>query len=74
VNFGQELFNQSAPSIERHEFYISIATSNVKIITKLILIVVLCGGETWSHTRSEENRLRVFGNRVLRGVFGLIGK
>jgi hypothetical protein len=26
--------------------------------------------ETWSLTLREENRLRVFENRVLRGIFG----
>ena len=32
--------------------------------------VVLCGCETWSLTLSDERRLRVFENRVLRRVFG----
>jgi hypothetical protein len=32
--------------------------------------VVLYGCETWSLTLREEHRLRVFGNRVLRGMFG----
>jgi hypothetical protein len=32
--------------------------------------VVLYGCETWSLTLREENRLRVFENRVLRRVFG----
>jgi hypothetical protein len=30
----------------------------------------LYGCETWSLTLREEHRLRVFGNRVLRGIFG----
>jgi hypothetical protein len=32
--------------------------------------VVLSGCETWSLTLSEEHRLRVFENRVLRRIFG----
>ena len=32
--------------------------------------VVLYGYETWSLTFSEEHRLRVFENRVLRRIFG----
>jgi len=36
-----------------------------------VLPVVLYGCETWSLTLREERRLRVFENRVLRGVFGL---
>jgi hypothetical protein len=32
--------------------------------------VVLYGFETWSLTLSEEHRLRVFENRVLRRIFG----
>jgi len=36
----------------------------------IILPVVLYGCETLSLTLREERRLRVFENRVLRGVFG----
>ena len=32
--------------------------------------VVLYGCETWSPTLREERRLRVFENRVLKGIFG----
>ena len=32
--------------------------------------VVLYGCETWSLSLREERRLRVFENRVLRGIFG----
>jgi len=35
----------------------------------IILPVVLYGCETWSLTLREECRLRVFENRVLRGIF-----
>jgi hypothetical protein len=42
----------------------------VKIYTTIILPVVLYGCETWSLTLREEHRLRVFKNRVLRGIFG----
>jgi hypothetical protein len=31
--------------------------------------VVLYGCETWSQILREENKLRVFENRVLRGIF-----
>jgi hypothetical protein len=33
--------------------------------------VVLYGCETWSLTLREEDRLRVFENRVLRRIFGI---
>jgi hypothetical protein len=36
----------------------------------IILPVVLYGCETWSLTLREEHRLKVFENRVLRGIFG----
>jgi hypothetical protein len=36
----------------------------------IILPVVLYGCETWSLILSEERRLRVFENRVLRRIFG----
>jgi hypothetical protein len=47
-------------------------SGNVKVKTYKIIILpgVLYGCETWSVTLREEHRLRVFGNRVLRGIFG----
>jgi hypothetical protein len=42
----------------------------VKIYKTIILPVVLYGCETWSLTLREEQRLRVFDNRVLRRIFG----
>jgi hypothetical protein len=36
----------------------------------IIVPVVLCGCETWSVTLREGHRLRVFENRVLRGMIG----
>jgi hypothetical protein len=42
----------------------------VKIYNTIILPVVLYGCETWSITLREEQRLRVFENRVLRRIFG----
>jgi hypothetical protein len=42
----------------------------VKIYKTIILPVVLYVCETWSLTLREENRLRVFENRVLRRLFG----
>jgi hypothetical protein len=41
----------------------------VKIYKTIILPVVLYGCETWSLTLREEQRLRVFENRVLRRIF-----
>jgi hypothetical protein len=42
----------------------------VKIYRTIILPVVLYGCETRSLTLREEHRLRVFENRVLKGIFG----
>jgi hypothetical protein len=42
----------------------------IRIYKTIILPVVLHGCETWSVTSSEEQRLRVFENRVLRRIFG----
>jgi hypothetical protein len=49
-----------------------LLSGNVKVKTykTKILPVVLYGCETWSLTLREEHRLRVFENRVLRGIFG----
>jgi hypothetical protein len=42
----------------------------IRIYKTIILPVVLYGCETWSLILREENRLRVFENRVLRRIFG----
>jgi len=42
----------------------------IKIYRTIILPIVLYGCETWSLTLTEERRLRVFENRVLRRIFG----
>jgi hypothetical protein len=49
-----------------------LLSENLKIgIYKTIMLpVVLYGCETWYLTLREEHRLRVFENRVLRGIFG----
>jgi hypothetical protein len=44
--------------------------NGIKIYKTVIFPVVLYGCETWSLTLREENRLRVFENRVLRRIFG----
>jgi hypothetical protein len=44
--------------------------SKAKIYKTVILPVVLYGCGTWSLTLGEEQRLRVFENRVLRRIFG----
>jgi hypothetical protein len=56
----QDLLPSSLPS----------KNTKTKIYSSIILPVVLYGCETWSVTLREEHRLRVFDNRVLRGIFG----
>ena len=43
---------------------------NTRINRTIILSVALYGCETWSVIMREEHRVRVFQNRVSRGVFG----
>ena len=43
---------------------------NIKIYRNKLRSVVLYGYETWSLTLREESRLRLFENKVLRGIFG----
>jgi hypothetical protein len=45
--------------------------TKIRVYRNTILPVALYGCETWSLTLREEQRLRVFENRVLRGIFGL---
>jgi len=42
----------------------------IKIFKNIILSFVLYGYETWSLALREKCRLRVFKNRVFRGIFG----
>ena len=42
----------------------------IKIYRTIIFPVVLYGCETWSLTLKKEFRLRMFGNRALRKIFG----
>ncbi|KAJ4426061.1 hypothetical protein ANN_27688 [Periplaneta americana] len=42
----------------------------VRIYKTVILLLVLYGCETWTLTLREEQRLRVFENKVLRKIFG----
>jgi hypothetical protein len=42
----------------------------IRIYKTIILPLVLYWYETWSLTLREEQRLRVFENRVLRRIFG----
>jgi hypothetical protein len=42
----------------------------IRVYKTVVLPVVLYGCDTWSLTLREEQRLRVFENRVLRGIFG----
>ena len=50
----------------------SLLSKNIKIkICRTVMWpVVLCGCETWSLTLTEERRLRVFENGLLRRIFG----
>jgi hypothetical protein len=41
-----------------------------KIKIPVYFTCCLCGCETWSLTARKEHRLKVFENRVLRGIFG----
>ena len=49
---------------------ILVLVTKIKIYRTIIFPVVLYGCETWSLTLTEERRLSVFENRVLRRVFG----
>jgi hypothetical protein len=49
---------------------VSCPKTKIRIYKTIILPVVLYGCETWSLTVREEDRLRVFENRVLRRIFG----
>ena len=48
-----------------------LLSKNLKIkINRILILPVLYGCETWSLILREERKLRVFGNMVLRRIFG----
>jgi hypothetical protein len=47
-----------------------LKNTKIRVYRTVVLPVVLYGCETWAVTLREEQRLRVFENRVLRGIFG----
>jgi hypothetical protein len=51
-------------------FHLLFKNVEIRIFKIINFIVVLYGCETWSLTLSEEHRLRVFENRVLRRLLG----
>jgi hypothetical protein len=57
-------------SVQSFVFLPALRNVEVKIYKTTILPVVLYGCETWSLPLREEHCLRVFENRVLRGIFG----
>ena len=57
-------------SISSHICRLLSKNMKIKIYRIVILPVVLYGCETWSLIFSEERRLRVYENRVLRIIFG----
>jgi hypothetical protein len=60
LSFGAESF----------VFQFVIQNLKIKIYRTIILLVVLHGCETWSLTLMDECKLRMFGKRVLRRIFG----
>jgi hypothetical protein len=60
LSFGAESF----------VFQVAIQKYKDRVYRTKILPVVLYGFETWSLTLREDQRLRVFENRVLRRIFG----
>jgi len=61
---------QGAKRVKYFGFKSAIQNLKIKVYITIILPVVLYGYETWSLTLRGEPRLRVFGNRVLRRIFG----
>jgi hypothetical protein len=56
--------------LSRNYYTVQAYKTKIGIHITVILPVVLYGCETWSVTPREEQRLRVFENRVLRRIFG----
>jgi hypothetical protein len=57
-------------SLNLLSFHLLSKNLKIGICMTIILAVILYGCEAWSLTLREEHKLRVFGNRVLRSIFG----
>ena len=51
-------------------FQYAITNLKIKLYRNIILPGVLCGCETWSLTLREDNRMRVFEDKVSRRIYG----
>jgi hypothetical protein len=67
LNSGYACYHSLQKILSSHLLSKSI---RIRIHSTIILILVLYGCETWSLTLREQHRLRVFGNKVLRRIFG----
>jgi hypothetical protein len=66
-------FGECFPPFPSQPSVLALLSRNVKVklFKTIILPVVLYGSKTWPITlREQHHRLRVFENRVLRGIFG----
>ncbi|KAJ4441577.1 hypothetical protein ANN_11433 [Periplaneta americana] len=71
VRFIAEMETGSAVGCKLYSHQQSaVKNLKVRIYKTVILPVVLYGCETWTLTLREEQRLRVFENKVLRNIFG----
>jgi len=59
-------------SFHAESFVFNLLSRNIKIkiYRTIIFLVVLYGCETWLFMLREENRVRVFENKLLRRIFG----
>jgi hypothetical protein len=67
LNLGNACYHSVHSLLSSHLLSRNI---KVKIYKIIILPLVLYGYETWSLILREEHRLRVFGNKVVRKIFG----
>jgi hypothetical protein len=70
VAFTDEIWGMLSASPEYFVFPTPLRSLEINTYKAIILLVILYGRETWSLTLRQEHRLRVFGNRVLRRIFG----
>jgi hypothetical protein len=70
MKLGEECILEISVLIQFENCYHSVKMLKIRIHKTIILSLVLFGCETWSLLLSEDHKLQVFENKLLKNTFG----